>query len=338
MGVSSDTGFSADGTSGTDFPLESQSPENSGDKPMIDATTAKETPTTEPRKNDYLEAIQKGLRAYAQSEAFIPSLVAAGAVAIAFWSLWIPLYGLWTSDDGYYSHGFLVPFISGFIIYKWWPKLKDIPVRQFWPAAIPLMACLYLTGVGTYMQMEGLLAICLLGVLGFSVWMVAGFRWAIGLSPAILYLAFALPLWNAIISNNTNKLQILSTTMAYELLRAVGYRPIQTSPTIIVMDSGYPLDVAVPCSGLKLLVALTALTVFILLVGRLRWFANIVMLGLIIPLGLFINGLRIALIGMVGDRWGRDAAVTFHDWSGWITLIICFIVLSKIARTLGWQD
>jgi len=308
---------------------------------MIDATTAKEAPPiaeNEKPQGSIVDTILAGLRAYQQSEAFIPSLVAAGAIAIAFWSLWIPLYKLWTSEDGYYSHGFLVPVISGFIIFKWWPKLKDIPVRQFWPAIIPLLACLYLTGVGTYMQMEGLLAVSLLAVLGFSVWMVAGFRWALALSPAILYLAFALPLWNAIITNNTNKLQILSTTMAFELLRAVGYQPIQTDPTIIIMDSGYPLDVAVPCSGLKLLVALTALTVFILLVGRLRWFANLIMLSLIVPLGLFINGLRIALIGMVGDKYGRDAAVTFHDWSGWITLIICFIILSKVARTLGWQD
>lgn len=306
---------------------------------MMDATTAPTAPVTDERPaKPILDVIKDGLQAYARSEAFLPSLLIAGAIAVAYWSLWVPLYLLWTGEDGYYSHGFLVPAISGFIVFKWWPRLKDIPVKAFWPAAIPLVACLYLAGVGTYMQMEGLIAVCLLATIGCGVWMVAGFRWALNLSPAILYLAFALPLWNAFITNNTNKLQILSTSMAFELLQAVGYRPIQTDPTIIVMDSGYPLDVAVPCSGLKLLVALTALTVFILLVGRLRWWANIVMISLIVPLGLFINGLRIALIGMVGDRWGKDAAVTFHDYSGWITLIICFIILSKIARTLGWQD
>ena len=307
---------------------------------MMDATTATTNPTPEEAKpqGNIVDTILAGLRAYAQSEAFLPSLVAAAAIAVCFWSLWIPLYGLWTSDDGYYSHGFLVPAISGFVIYKWWPWLKQIPVKSFWPAAIPLVACLYLTRVGHFMGIEGLLSVCLLATIGCAVWMVAGFRWAISLSPAILYLAFALPLWNEFITNNTNKLQIASTTMAFELVQAVGYRPYQTDPTIIVMDSGYKLDVAVPCSGLKLLVALTALTVFILLVGRLKWWANLVMLGLIVPMALFINGLRIAFIGMVGDRWGVDAAVQFHDYSGWITLILCFIILSKIARTLGWQD
>jgi exosortase/archaeosortase family protein len=69
-----------------------------------------------------------------------------------------------------------------------------------------------------------------------------------------------------------------------------------------------------------------------------KFWSNLAMIALIVPLGLIINGLRIALIGMVGDYNGKEAANTFHDWSGWITLVICFIILSRIARILGWQD
>lgn len=323
------------------LPFENQTTGEPGDTPMLDAATttqAQDEPVKVEVKHGLLDQILSALDAYRRSDAFIPSLFALTAFAVCFLSLWRPLYELWTSEDGYYSHGFLVPAISGFIIYKWWPRIKDIPVKTFWPALIPLLASLYLTRVGTYLQIDGLLSVCLIGTLLCAVWAVAGGRWMLATSPAILYLAFALPLWNTIITDNTNKLQLLSTSMAYELVQAVGYHPIQTDPTIIVMDSGYKLDVAVPCSGLKLLVALTALTVFILLVGRLRIWANLVMLALILPLGLFINGLRIALIGIVGNEYGTDAAVTFHDWSGWITLILCFFILSKIARLLGWQD
>jgi len=308
---------------------------------MMDAattTTQAQEEQAEAPKPAILDQILAAFKAYQQSPAFIPSLFIAAAIAICFFSLWRPLYELWTSEDGYYSHGFLVPVISGFIIFKWWPRIKDTKVKAFWPAIVPLLACLYLTRVGSYLQIDGLLSVCLIGTLLSAVWTIAGGRWMLYLSPAIMYLAFALPLWNTFITDNTNKLQLLSTTMAFELVQSVGYHPVQTDPTIIIMDSGYKLDVAVPCSGLKLLVALTALTTFILLVGRLRWWANLVMLGLILPLGLFINGLRIALIGIVGNEYGQDAAVTFHDWSGWITLILCFIILSKIARLLGWQD
>jgi exosortase/archaeosortase family protein len=96
--------------------------------------------------------------------------------------------------------------------------------------------------------------------------------------------------------------------------------------------------VDVPCSGLKLLLALTAFTIFFVLIARLKWWANLLALGMIPVLAILINGLRIALIGVVGDTWGQDAGMTFHDYSGYITLIICFMILFKIFRWMGWKD
>jgi len=44
------------------------------------------------------------------------------------------------------------------------------------------------------------------------------------------------------------------------------------------------------------------------------------------------------LIGMVGDTWGDAAGHAFHDYSGYIALVVCFVILFKIARALGWKD
>ncbi len=286
-----------------------------------------------------MDNILDGLKAYQKSVAFIPSLIAAAAIGICFYRLWMPLYTLWTSADGYYSHGFLVPVLIGVIIFKWWPRLKTLAVKPFWLAAIPLLICLWMAKVGSYMLIEGVMSASLMGTLLSAIWLVAGGRWMFALAAPVLYLAFGLPLWNAVITDYTNPLQLHSTTVAYEILSASGFNPMKTAsdPTLVYLNN-YTLNVAVPCSGLKLLVALTALTGFIVLIGRMKFWANVVMLALIVPLGLLINGLRIALIGMVGDYNGTEAANTFHDWSGWITLIICFFILSKIARILGWQE
>ena len=62
------------------------------------------------------------------------------------------------------------------------------------------------------------------------------------------------------------------------------------------------------------------------------------MLVIVVPLCLFINSLRVTLIGLVGEFRGDLAAHTFHDWSGYITLLICFFLLFKYARWLGWKD
>jgi exosortase/archaeosortase family protein len=102
--------------------------------------------------------------------------------------------------------------------------------------------------------------------------------------------------------------------------------------------NSFILNVEVACSGLKLLLALTAFTVFFVLIARLKMWANVIAIALIPVFALLVNGLRIALIGVVGETWGSDAGMKFHDYSGYITLIVCFVVLFKIFRLMGWKD
>ena len=51
-----------------------------------------------------------------------------------------------------------------------------------------------------------------------------------------------------------------------------------------------------------------------------------------------MNGFRIMLIGMVGNEWGVDAAKSFHDYSGYIALVICGLALYYLTRALGWKS
>jgi exosortase len=144
----------------------------------------------------------------------------------------------------------------------------------------------------------------------------------------------------AFITNYTNPLQIYSTRVAYYFLKVFGFDLLynyEGEPTIIYM-SNFTLNVEVPCSGLKLLLALTAFTAFFILIARLRWWANVIMAAIVLPLALFVNGIRIGLIGVVGETVNEDAGMSFHDYSGYITLVLCFFVLFKFARWLGWKD
>ena len=167
----------------------------------------------------------------------------------------------------------------------------------------------------------------------------------LAVSLPVLYLGFALPLWTGAIDFYTNPLQLISTNVAYEMLKGFGLNPTRLSgePTNIYLDH-YTFNVAVPCSGLKLLLAVTAFTGLFMMIAKLKWWGYAVMLVQIFPLCVFINSLRIALIGVVGNSFGstpaeHDAAAhTFHGYSGYITLLICFFILFKIARGLGWKD
>lgn len=276
-------------------------------------------------------------KAIVQSPAFVPGVLVAAGIILMFWRMISFLPTLWMSDDGYYSHGFLVPLITGFIIYKAWPRIKDRPVQPAYWASIPLMGLLYCALVANVTGMQNVASFTLVATILCGILFAAGFQWLKALTLPTLYLLFGLPVWSMIIDNYTNPMQLASTKVAYKMLEIFGLQPIAPNDYTIYLNT-FTLDVGVPCSGLKLILALAAFTAFFVLIARLKWWANAFMILMMFPLALLINGLRIALIGVVGNAYGADAGHAFHDYSGYITLVLCFFIIFKIARGLGWKD
>lgn len=307
---------------------------------MAEASTEMIEPAATPVKKDWREV----LMAIVRSPYFIPLAVLAAGITVVFWPLISTLYELWTGEDGYYTHGFLVPVITGFLIYRAWPKIKDTPIKPAAWTLILLIPLLWIAYAARLAELRSVLSAAFILTLLIGVWFALGWRWAVAVLFPTLYLIFALPFWSFIINNYTNPLQIYSTKVAFKILQLLGSFKLfgvgdshLANNTDIVLGSFW-LNVGVPCSGLKLVLAITAFTCFFVMIGGLKMWANFLMFALIIPLCLFINGLRIALIGVVGNAYGDDAGMKFHDYSGYITLIVCFFVLFKIARWLGWKD
>ncbi len=292
------------------------------------AVEAPAEPRLSPR--DYLDAAMR-------SPAFHPGLALFLGLGFAYWNLLKTLPDLWMGNDGYYSHGILVPFISGYIVYRRWPHLNSLPVRPSWFALVPLAALLFLLRPVAATGLQSGMSMMLVASILIGAWFVAGWRWAMGILAPALYLLFGLPIWNMAIDSYTNPLQLLSTKVAFQMLKAMGLTPISDGTTTIYLNS-YTLDVGVPCSGFKLVVALAAFTTMFILIARLRPLSNFAMACLVLPLALFMNGLRIAMIGVVGNAFGDAAGHQFHDYSGYIMLLVCFYALFKIARLLGWKD
>jgi exosortase len=260
-------------------------------------------------------------------------------LAVLYLPLGQSLWTLWMEGDGYYSHGVLVPLISGYVVYRAWPEIKGLAVRPFWLALVPLIGFSWIAFRAGTAGINLIMAACLVGSILSGILFIAGWRWLLALTPATLYLSFAMPFWNSAIDAYTNPLQKLSTKVAFALLRASGKEGYMSpvDDTTIQLNH-FTLNIAVPCSGLKLVLALTAFVVFFVLIARLKWWANAILLASILPMALFFNGLRIALIGLVGDSYGEKAGLAFHDWSGYLILIVCFVALRGFAKGLGWKD
>ena len=107
------------------------------------------------------------------------------------------------TGDGYYSHGLLVPFIAGYIIYQRWPHIEDIEVKQGWIALVPLLLTLWILWAANETDIQQIRSYALITAMMSVVWFVAGWRWMWALSPGVLYLLFALPIWTARVSVST---------------------------------------------------------------------------------------------------------------------------------------
>ncbi|MGV3615890.1 MAG: exosortase/archaeosortase family protein [Fimbriimonas sp.] len=274
-----------------------------------------------------------------RSPAFWPGLALFLGMVVLYLPLCQSLWTLWMEGDGYYSHGVLVPLISGYIVYRAWPYIKDLPVRPWWLALVPLIGFSWIAYRAGTAGINLIMAACLVASILSAVLFVAGWRWLLALTPATLYLSFAMPFWNSAIDAYTNPLQKLSTKVAFALLGAAGKdRYMSPVDDTTILLNNFTLNIAVPCSGLKLVLALSAFVAFFVLIARLKWWANAILLASILPMALFFNGLRIALIGLVGDAYGEKAGLAFHDWSGFLVLIVCFLALREFARGLGWKD
>jgi exosortase len=291
-----------------------------------------------PRAPSLGDRLREGLAAAYASPAFWPGVAVAIGLTACYWTLFLSLYELWNSEDGYYSHGFLVPLISAYVVYRKWDRIKDIPVKVGWTALFFLLLNLITLRAAYSADIVVLLSFNFLASLLIGAWFIAGIKWMFALFMPIFYLIFALPVWTFAIDIYTNPLQKLSTQVAYHILQISGFQPLRDDTSTTIYLNNFVLDVGVPCSGFKLIVAITAFTVFFVLISGLRWWANLLMFASIVPLALLINGLRVALIGMVGDYRGHEAGMQFHDYSGYITLLVCFFILFKFARLLGWKN
>lgn len=260
-------------------------------------------------------------------------IVAVAAIAFAFWPLLALLPEQWLDFESYYAHGLLVLPASAYIAWLRWPKLKDVPVKGSWAPLIFLLPVLYVGMLANRTVMPLVLSVLLILTLLLAVWHIAGFKWMTGLAPAILFLMLGLPILDRFIDTLTFKLQLVSTDTAELMLRGIGLSVLRLDPTVLQLDN-FDLNIAEACSGLKTTIAVTASVIFFMLTTPLKWWAHLLLASIAVPLSVLVNSFRIALIGVVGNTNGSEAGLAFHDYSGYIALILCFLVLWQLSKFL----
>jgi len=262
-----------------------------------------------------------------------PFALAALLLTMLAW----PVLRFWayeyTKPESYYGHAPLIPFIAALMLWHRRTALAAVVKKPAMIALGLLVPALALLVFALKVQAEALESTGLLLTVTAGVWLVLGTAWVRAARFPLSFVWLLAPLPGPVLNDTTQRVQMLSTVLADKLLHAAGFGTTLTGNVIQMED--YSLFVDVPCSGFKLLLALlTFSAAFAFLVdGTVK--KRLLLFGFSLPLSLLVNSVRIALIGVVGECAGMQAARVFHDWSGILTLSLGFIALFGLAKGLG---
>lgn len=260
------------------------------------------------------------------NRATICALIAIAALTgWAFWPTFTGLVHLWNTDDGY-SHGYLVPAFSAYLL---WTRREQLPATLVprpvlglciialawilrivaglrfneWPEAVALIP--YLIGIA----------------LAFGGWPLCK-----AVLPAICFLIFMIRLPYRLEVALGAPLQELATIVSTFILQTFGQPALAEGNTILLRD--LKLEVVQACSGLKMLFTFFAFSTAVCLIVKKPIGDRLLILASAIPIAIFVNVMRITGTGLAFQWFSGEAVQHWsHDLAGWLMMPLALALL-----------
>jgi exosortase len=246
-------------------------------------------------------------------------LAVLGAASLwAYWPTLDEVVRKWARDPQY-SHGYLVPLFSLYLL--WWrrEKLPAAPAGPNWWGAVLLACALVLRAAGVYWYFSWFEAVSLLPLLAGAALLLGGgpaLRWS---WPAIAFLIFMIPLPHRVETGLAHPLQRVATKTAAYTLQTLGLPALTEGNVIHVHEA--QIGVVEACSGLGMLLLFFALAVGLAIRVRRPLLDRLVIVASAAPVAVAANVIRITVTAFlhvtVGGRW---ADLVFHELAGWLMM------------------
>lgn len=230
------------------------------------------------------------------------------------------------NQESQYSLAFLVPFVSGYFLWKKWPEVR-LTERSpaSWGLAL-IAAALIMHMGGTILDVSGPSSVSILLYLVGGCIYFHGLRLVKVLAFPLAYLVFAVPIPGGVTDIVGFPLQLWASGSTAAVLRAIGMEVTRTGVNLSV--PGFEFQVAEACSGMSSLVALVGVTAVFAYLTRLPPSQKWLLFFMSAPVALVANIIRITTIALVGYKWGPDVATgLYHHWSSPLLFLIAILVL-----------
>lgn len=230
----------------------------------------------------------------------------------------------WNDED--MSHGFAVPFVVAWIVWRERARWLSLPMSPSWWGFVLLASAaavhtissfglgLFASAVALLISAAGIV-LCLGGFAFLRVWAF----------PAALSL-FMLPKLAIVYNKTTLPLQILASRLASGVLASSGFRVVREG--VILDVGGHKVSVVEACSGVRYLLSLAFIAVVFAYLADIKSWMRWALLFAALPIAIVANAIRVAVSAAVP---ALDSG-TPHQVAGWCVFVLCLVMVFFVHR------
>jgi len=265
------------------------------------------------------------------------ALVALGFIA-CYWGTFDWLRYKFDSQDSYYSHGYLIPFVSAYLVYLKRKDIMDAPEGSSPVGLGVVLAALLVHVLGTLGDINFVSGFSMvLYCTGASLYLL-GPRVTRLIAFPLFFLVFMCPIPEGYIDLVAIPFKSMATTIALAVVQTLGIPFYREGFIVHLAQSTFV--VGTPCNGMRSLISFAALGFLLVYMFPIARWKKAFFLALIPPLALVLNGVRIALLLWIAENYGEQAASPesyLHDGSGLLVFVIGFVAMVFLMRRFDEQ-
>jgi len=259
------------------------------------------------------------------------------SVAMESPSLFVWVGAQWLKSGGDFSHGWIMPLISLYII---WLKRRDLAAtrpRHSVTGLVIVVLALVLHWAALRAQQPRVSLVAL----AFLSWSIPFFLYGWPVARLLMFPCGYLLLCftSYLLVAFTFPLRTLASALSTHVLNGFGVAAERNGTMIFsAAGGGFSFNVADPCSGLRSLAAMTALAAPFAYLTQKTILKRWLLFAMSVPLAMIANTLRIVTIAAVAEWVGQERAMAlYHDYSGYIVFVMATLLMLGTGSLLHIQ-
>ncbi len=240
-------------------------------------------------------------------------------------------------NDSNYSHGFLIPFISAYIIWKNKENISRVKTEGDSIGFLIILVglVLYILGItgAEFFTMRFSMIPVMLGI----VYCLCGREMAKNVLVPVGFLVCMIPIPSILFNVVAFPLKLFAANIATNVIQFLSIPVVRDGNIIHLTDM--TLEVADACSGIRSLMSMIALGVAYAYIFQNSVIKRLILVLFIVPITITANVARVTGTGILSHYVGPAAAQGFfHEFAGIFIFMVAFAMFIAVAAILNvWK-